>query len=398
MEVKLRDFESMNLFSNRNLEKVMASVVNKSSNAVLINMFEDSVILLDHTTGQFYAADYDFDPKKLTIRFENFEPVELIKEENEFKGKVADFFDEDNDISVNDLAETYKEDVLGQEKFIDELIHDAMMTKDFSSLLDWSKVKEVKEEIDIADEKWFKTYQKRIETNPLMEVKLFDWEKPVTVSLIETESQTIVNESAIEKANDLWKKEDFKAAFSEAASTFIEDVEEGTDLMKELFESYPQIFALSRADRKSLLGKTILTDKDLKENMDILLKGIDLLFEKFDLGEMKEEYLAEWGYAKNLEDGEEEEPEEEEEEEESEGKEKAEKKEAPEKEKKEKEAPELSAEELGKLATEIKGLADKVEDESMKEKLEKIAEKLKGGMEEGTRPDIVKEAISILSL
>ena len=61
-------------------------------------------------------------------------------------------------------------------------------------------------------------------------------------------------------------------------------------------------------------------------------------------------------------------------------------------------APELSAEELGKLATEIKGLAAKVEDEAMKEKLEKIAEKLEGGKEEGTRPDVVKEAVSILSL
>jgi|WetSurMetagenome_2_1015567.scaffolds.fasta_scaffold74719_4 hypothetical protein len=394
MEVKLRDFESMNLFSNRNLEKVMSSVVNKSSNAVLINMFEDSVILLDHTTGQFYAADYEFDPKKLSIRFENFEPVELIKEDNEFKNKVVDFFDEDNEISVNDLAETYKEDVLGQEKFIDELIHDAMMTKDFSNLLDWNKVKEVKEEVDIADEKWFKIYQKRIETNPLMEVKLFDWEKPVVVSLVETEAQTIVNETAIEKANELWRKEDFKAAFSDAASTFIEDVEEGTEKIKELFEAYPQIFALSRADRKSVLGKTILTDKNLKENMEILLKGIDLLFEKFDLGEMKQEYLSEWGY--RTESAEDEEEEKEEPEEEEEGEEKAEKKESPAKEKEE--APELSAEELGKLSTEIKGLADKVEDEALKEKLEKIAEKLKGGMEEGTRPDIVKEAISILIL
>ena len=98
MEIKLRDFESMNLFSNKNLEKVVASVVNKSSNAVLINMFEDSLILLDHNTGQFYAADYKFDPKKLTLQIENFEPVELIKEQDEFKDKLVEFFDEDEEV------------------------------------------------------------------------------------------------------------------------------------------------------------------------------------------------------------------------------------------------------------------------------------------------------------
>jgi len=405
MEIFLRDFESMNLFSNKNLEKVVASVVNKSSNAVLINMFEDSLILLDHNTGQFYAADYKFDPKKLTLQIENFEPVELIKEQDEFKDRLVEFFDEDEEVSAHDLAETYKDEVLGQERFIDELIHDAMITKDFTNIIDWNQVKLVKEEVEVVNEKFFKIYQKRLENYPLMEVKLFDWETSVNVSLIETESQKIVNTTAVEKANELWKKDDFKTKFSEAATTFIEDVEEGTEKLKEVFETYPQIYFLSNADRKALLGKTIITNKELKESMDILLKGIDLLFEKFDLADLKQEYVVEHGscpeeehekkgkkknakmYAKKIE-GEEEEPVAEEPEE-AEEKEPKEKKEP---------APELSSEELGKLSSEIKKLADKIEDEGLKDKLMGIAEKLHGGMEEGTRPDIVKEAISILSL
>ena len=403
MEVKLRDFESMNLFSNKNLEKVVASVVNKSSNAVLINMFEDSLILLDHNTGQFYAADYKFNPKKLTLQIENFEPVELIKEQDEFKDKLVEFFDEDEEVFAHDLAETYKDEVLGQERFIDELIHDAMITKDFTNIIDWNQIKLVKEEVEVANEKFFKTYQKRLENYPLMEVKLFDWETSVKVSLVETETQKIVNTTAVEKANELWKKDDFKAKFSEAATTFIEDVEEGTEELKEVFETYPQIYFLSNADRKALLGKTIITNKELKESMDILLKGIDLLFEKFDLADLKQEYIVEHGacpeeehekkgkkknakmYAKKAE-GEEEPIEEPEEEKEKEPKEKKEP------------ARELSSEELGKLSSEIKKLADKVEDEGLKDKLLSVAEKLHSGMEEGTRPDIVKEAISILSL
>jgi hypothetical protein len=410
MEVKLKDFDSMNLFSNKNLEKVIASVVNKSSNAVLVNMFEDSLILLDHTTGQFYAADYAFDAKKLTLKIDNFESVELIKEEDEFKDKVLEFFEDDEEVSSYDLAESYKDEVLGQERFIDELIHDSMMTKDFAHLVDWGKVKTIKEDVDVADEKFFKIYAQRLQTHPLMEVKLFDWENPVSVSLVETEPQKLVNETAIEKANELWKQDEFKTAFSEAASTFIEDVEEGTELLKELFETYPQIFFLDGADRKSLFGKTIISDKNLKESMDIILKGLDLLFEKFDLAEMREEYLAEWGdedkmekmmgkkmkgkkgkkmnamYAKNVED--------EEGEEESEEKEEKEPKEKEEKEK----APELSAEELGKLSAELKRLIAKCDDESLKEKIEAVANKLDAGKEEGTRPDVVKEAVSILML
>jgi hypothetical protein len=277
------------------------------------------------------------------------------------------------------------------------------MTKDFSNLVDWKQIKLVKEDVDIADEKFFKAYQKRLVTHPLMEVKLFDWENSVNVSLIETEPTSLVNTTAIEKANELWKKEEFKNQFSEAATIFIEDVEEGADKFKELFETYPQVFFLNGADRKAMLGKTIIADRELKESMDILLKGIDLLFDKFDLSEIKKEYLLEHGsceeekpkkgkkmkamYAKDT-DAEEEDMEEPEAEE---------KEEKPEKKEKEP-APELSPSELGKLATEIRKLCDKCEDEGLKTKLNAIADKLEGGMEEGTRPDVVKEAISILSL
>lgn len=386
MEIRLRDFESMNLFSNKNLEKVISSIVNKSSNAVLINMFEDSLILLDHNTGQFYAADYNFDHEDLTLKIENFEPVELVREQDEFKDKIIEFFDEDEDITAQDLAESYKVDVLDQEKVIDELIQDAMITKDFSKLIDWGEIKLIKEDVEVADEKFFKIYKERLNTHPLMEVKLFDWETSVMVSLIETEPLKIVNSTVVEKANDLWKKEDFKEKFSEAASVFIEDVEEGTEYFREFLETYPQIFYLNNADRKALFGKSIISNNELKENMDILLKGIDLLFEKFDLAEMKKEYLAEAG-AMNIDEPESSEEEEEEEEEKSEKKEPKEKKEK---------APELSAEELKKLAKEIRNLSDKVEDEALKEKLNNIADKLDSGKEEGTRPDIVKEAVSIL--
>ena len=118
-EFTLKQFENLNLYSNDSLQKVISSLVNTSSNAVLINMFEDSLILLDHEEGQFYIADYNFDPKVLRLKIENFEPVELKHETDEFKEKIYEFFD-DEDGSAIDLADSYKEHVLDQERYSQE--------------------------------------------------------------------------------------------------------------------------------------------------------------------------------------------------------------------------------------------------------------------------------------
>ena len=66
-EMSLREFEDMNLYSNKSMERIISSIVNESSNAALVNMYEDSVILLDHEEGTFYTADYKFEPKTLTL-------------------------------------------------------------------------------------------------------------------------------------------------------------------------------------------------------------------------------------------------------------------------------------------------------------------------------------------
>lgn len=383
-EFTLKEFETLNYYSNDSLQKIVRSLVNESSNAVLINMFEDSVILLDHEQGRFYMADYKFDPKKLSLMFENFEEIQLRREVGTFKDKVYEYFDSEEATAV-DLAEAYKNDVVSQEKFINDLINESMSTKDFSELTDYSKIKEYNEstELSIKSEKFFKQYAERLTTHPLTEVKYFNWKDPVVVSLVETEENPLVNKSAIEKANELWKKEGFKGAFEEAASTFIEDVEEGADKFKTLLETYPQIFFLDKADRKTMFGKTILASNQLRESMDILIKGIDLLFEKFDLAEMKAQYLEE---AKEAEEEMEDEGEEEEG-----GEKKEPKAEKP-------SAPELDPEELSKIASELKKMADEIDDEKIKEKLLSLVSKLEKGKEEGTRPDVVKECVSILSL
>jgi hypothetical protein len=380
-EFTLKEFENLNLYSNDSLQKVVASVVNSSSNAVLVNMYEDSLILLDHDEGQFYIADYDFNPKELKIKIENFEAVELREEEDNFKDKIYEYFDDEEGNPV-ELAEVYKESVMGQERYVAELINGAIATKDFSEVDDWSQVKNVIDENAIDElrkDKSFKAYEERLETHPLTEVKMFDWENPVNVSLIETESSSIVNRTTIEKANELWKKENFKESFEEAAKVLLDDVEEGTERFRSLLEDYPQIFYLDSGDRKTLFGKAILASKDLRDDMSLLVKGLDMLFEQFDLAEMREEYLAEADEEEmNGDEGDEG------------GKE--------DKEDKKEKAPEVEPISMKKIASELKSVAEKVEDEDLKKKLENLIARVEKGKEEGTRPDVVKEAVAILTL
>lgn len=374
----LTEFENLNLYNNRSMENVVASLVNKSSNACLVSMFEDSIILLDHTDGIFYIADYKFDRENLTLTVENFEAVELIREDDSFKNNVHRFFEDEDEADVSEIVESYKSDVVSQEKFITELINESMSKKDFDNLPDYDEIREaVKDtELESKNEKFFQKYKERIQTHPLTEIKHFNWENTVIVSLVETENQKLVNKTSIQRANDLWKKVEFKESFIDACDIFIEDVEEGTDMLKDILEEYPQIFFLDKADRNSMFGKAIISSSSLREDMEDILEGINILFDKFDLADLREEYLSEAEEAGVEPDATGEE---------------------------DTETPEEKPEEVDpgdkkKLIDDLKKVAEKIENEGAKKKLDDIIEKMEKGLEEGTRPTLVKEAVSLLSL
>lgn len=388
MELSLKNFEEMNLYSQRTLGKVISSLVNESSNAVLVNMFDDAVLLLDHKEGQFYLADYEFDQKKATFKFENFEPFILTKNNTDFKAAVRDFF-ESEETSVEEILDSYRNNVVGQESFISELVTEAMTSKDFSNVVDYTIVKNEDEEI--KNEKFFESFKERLLTNPLNSIKSFNWKDPVYVSLVETETPRDVSEKMIALANDLWKKEDFKERFNEAASLFVEDVEAGSEKFKELVEDNPGIFYLNPTDRKTLFGKTIISNINLRENRVDLLKGIDLLFEKFDLADLKEDMINEGELRPaQLTKG-------------QEGDAAVDTEEADEV-PDEKPAPEVSKDEIGKLVTalnKLKDKAEKMDDEKaskVAEKIDAIISDLEGSAETGGDAKAVKEAVEILSL
>lgn len=375
MDLTLREFENLNLYSNKNMEKVIGKLINESSNAVLVNIFDDSLVLLDHDEGQFYTADYKFDESNLQLNLDNFEKVELVKEEEDFREDVSDFFDDEDSFAKN-LIESYKENVIGQEKYVNELISESMSVKDFSEYADYGSLKEAKKEMvfESTNEDFFKIYKERLNTHPLNEIKYVDWENPITVSLVETEKKLLINNSVLEKAKDLWKKPSFKQTFLEAVEELVN--EESDESMIALFEQFPSLFYLEENDRDTLFGKAIISSP-LSEHRKAVSKTInELLAENEDIAELKNKYVVE-------------------EEEDDEGEE------APEGEVEvevEEKAPELTVEQAKKMVADLSKAKEAIEDEVMKEKIDNIIISLKNTEEEGTKPKDVKEAVAILSL
>jgi len=377
MDLTLREFENLNLYSNKNMEKVIGKLINESSNAVLVNIFDDSLVLLDHDEGQFYTADYKFDESNLQLNLDNFEKVELVKEEEDFREDVSDFFDDEDSFAKN-LIESYKENVIGQEKYVNELISESMSVKDFSEYADYGSLKEAKKEMvfESTNEDFFKIYKERLNTHPLNEIKYVDWENPITVSLVETEKKSLINSSVLEKAKDLWKKPSFKQTFLEAVEELVN--EESDESMIALFEQFPSLFYLEENDRDTLFGKAIISSP-LSEHRKAVSKTInELLAENEDIAELKNKYVVE-------------------EEEDDEGEEAPEGEVEGEVEVEEK-APELTVEQAKKMVADLSKAKEAIEDEVMKEKIDNIIISLKNTEEEGTKPKDVKEAVAILSL
>lgn len=394
MNLSLSRFEDMVLYSNKNIEKLAASVIAESSNAVLAAMYEDGAILLDHKEGQFYMCEYAFDIEKATISFSNFDPINLIRENTSFKDTVYNYF-ENEEAETSSLLEDFKMTVMEQDKFITELINEAMVSKDFGNEIDYTELAELNEH-SLDNEKFFVEYKNRLASHPLTEAKLFNWKDPVVVSLVESERVGIVNSSAKEKAQNLWKVEGFKERFIDASKAFVEDVEDGIAQYTALLEEYPQVFTLDGAERKTLFGKMLIADAELREMRNDILKGFDLMLEQEDSVKIiKEAYLSEGAF----EDGESMDFTDDDGNTKPTRKEKDEMfKDGKRDEKEEEDKPlELSEEELDKIAKELEKLSKEVKGEALKEKLEKLAEKLHKGKQEGTHVKTVKEAVELLS-
>ncbi len=366
MKITIDKFQDFLLYSNKNIEKLISRVVNESSNASLVSLYEDAAVLLDHKTGTFYNTKYSFDAKEGTIVFEEFDELELTKDSTSFKEAVRNFFE--GEIETDSLKEAYTTFSSDQESFIDKVVSESLCEKDFNDLIDYSPLNGINESVEIKNEAFFKDYKKRLETHPMTSIKAFDWKNPVKVSLIESESVKFVNKNAKEKALNLYKDSTFKAKVNEAFSALKEGNEEE---LVALAEDYSQMFYLDKADRKTIFSKATMGNTDLLEGRLELFKKAEALFEENEtianvVAVIKEEEAAaEEGEAAPEEKG---------------------------------AAKELTPEETDKLVAALETALEKVEDEKLADKIEALIKALGDGKETGTDVDTVKESVSILSL
>lgn len=360
-DITIKDFEEINLYSNKNIETVCRMLVNESSNAVLVNMFEDAVILLDHTEGQFYMADYKYDKEKFTFIFENFEPIRLETDNQEFKESVYDFFDAEEP-DANAILESYKDSVSGQNGYVSELISECMAYKDWSKNVDYN---EIENDPSIVNESFVQKYIAEMDKNPSGNIKYFNWKDPVKVCINEDEGKKIISKEAIVASADLWKNKEFKTKFIEISKVFVEDVENGSELMTEFFNKYPQLLMSEFADIKAVLGKALI-GSEIKEHMSDVLAGVKILLEKFDLQELKQQKLDEGYDPENINE--------------------------------EDEELNLSPEQIDKLVGALNVIWENTESDSVKQKITSLVEEIEEMKTSGVNPAVVKDAVSIITI
>ena len=229
-------------------------------------------------------------------------------------------------------------------------------------------------------------------------VLILDWENPVAFTLLETtEPKAYINSKSKEKAKKCCASKKFKKEMCGACKAFVEDVEEGGDMLVEMFNDNPSLFSLNQTELKEAVAKAIMLDPQLNgeykkiteavvyyinndEGFQYLREAIDIDDESDNETKPAEAKAAE-GEAPAEDAGEEKKDEEKKDDEK----------------KDEDKAVELTAEDKEKLVDALKTVVEKVTDEKIKEMAENLLKKF-DTEDEGTRPEDVKEAVRFLSI
>lgn len=271
MEITNSKLSNYILYSNKNLEKLCRSMINESANAVLLESYNDKLLLADHNSGDIYLADYKFDGKTLTV--ENYEHVDVINDKSTLRESVKNYFNSDG-FDVGSIVEAYEQDSEAQNTDLNESIVEALASKK-NDVTDYTELYGINEDVeDLKEMTFFKNYKEHLLESPTSSIKMFNWQDPVKVSIFnEDEDRTIVS-NAKTKAALLAKDSNFKKLFAEAASDLMEGFA-GT--MQELLEENPTIIALEDLKFKEFVGMSLLGNKELFGNKTAILESINNL-------------------------------------------------------------------------------------------------------------------------
>ena len=231
MELTNSKLSNYILFSNKNVEKLCRSLINESANAVLLETYSDKLLMADHNSGAIYTADYNFDGRSLVI--ENYEVVDVIKDNSRLNEAIGDYFDDNADVSG--IVEAYEEDSEAQNTDLSESITEALSSKNFKDIVDYTQLVGINEELsELKNMDFFGKYTKYLTEAPTSKIKMFDWVNPVRVVLEDMDEYRTVVSGAKDKAKLLAKNKDFRANFADAAEDMMnEDNSSMLDLVSE---------------------------------------------------------------------------------------------------------------------------------------------------------------------
>lgn len=383
---------------NTNIESMIRGFINESANASVVAVYDDSLVLVDTINEEFYSCNYHYNPDTLSVLLEGFDKIELEEDESvNFKIAVKDYL-VNEDADSRELLNSFMKTLNKSKSAVESIVSEAIADKDYTNAADYDELSFINAEFeDLRESEFFKSYQERLLTHPLNNVLVLDWENPVAFTLLETtEPKAYLNSKSKEKAKKCCASKDFKKKMCAACREFVEDVDEGGDMLIEMFADNLSLFSLNKQELKEAVAKAIMLDPELNgdykkiseavvhfvnndEGFQYLREAIDI----DDAGDAGE--VDKGGNAENLDSkvptGEE-----------------GEKKEGEQEKKPEEDkATELTAEDKEKLVSALKTVVEKATDESVKKMAEDLLAKFDND-DEGTKPDEVKEAVRFLSI
>lgn len=253
--------------SNRNLDRLFRNMINESCNGLYLESFEDKMILADSNTGSLYMTDYNFDGQKLKL--ENFEEIVITNDESRLQEAISDYLDDRDGVGA--IVEAYENDKEAENTDLHDSIVESLATKK-ADCPDYTQLVGINESLGkLQETNLFKQYTLRLQEKPLTEAKVFDWVKPVEISLIDEDENKTIIRNVKAKCENLIKDKEFKNIFAEG----LNDLFNGdNETIKTIIESNQSILALDDTAMKEFIGLVSIGNKDLMSNRKSLSESV----------------------------------------------------------------------------------------------------------------------------
>lgn len=354
-------------YSNRMVEKLAKKIINESSNAVLLEMFENKVLLADHTNGNIYTADYKFDGNNFV--FENFDHIELEADSDALKEAINNYFDEDV-VDTSEIEEALEEEFEKEDNELSDSIVEALASKNTEDVIDYSEMRNINEEIDeLKETKLFADYSALLEERPISTIHCFDFVNPVKVSVLDEDEGRVIYTNVSEKIAKSVKDTDIKNSLLEALKSYKET--EDITVLEDFFMNNEVLTALTESQLKEFIGMSAISEPSiLSERKELTNTILDLINENEYLCGKKELILE---AAEEEENGTEEDEED--------------------------KKVSVSDADVEKLKKALKDASEKIEDEKLLEKINGLLTAIESSSANNeTDVGAIKESIALFSL